>query len=115
MHGGQLWAPSSRCGRSGALETMALCAGAALLLSALQVLALPGTATNGTDAPGKSAGGEQARCGGLPLHVRRPCGKFHASAVDSVGEGETQIGAGVPLARRPPVERGQQAGVVRRT
>lgn len=105
VHGGQLWAPSGCCGRSGALETMAVCARAALLLCALQVLAQPGTATNGTDAQGKSAGGEEARCGGLPLHVRRPRGKFHAFAVDSVGEGETETGAGVPLAHRPPAER----------
>lgn len=102
--GGQLWAPGCCCGRSGALETMALCARAALLLGALQVLALPGAVAQETYAQGKSAGGEEARCGGLPLHVRRPRGKFHASAVDSAGEGGTEVGAGVSLARGPPAE-----------
>lgn len=84
---------------------MALCARAALLLGALQVLALPGAVAQETDAQGKSAGGEEARCGGLPLHVRRPRGKFHASAVDSAGEGGTEVGADVSLARGPPAER----------
>lgn len=83
---------------------MALCARAALLLGALQVLALPGAVAQETDAQGKSAGGEEARCGGLPLHVRRPRGKFHASAVDSAGEGGTEVGADVSLARGPPAE-----------
>ncbi|XP_052582029.1 porimin [Peromyscus californicus insignis] len=44
-------APCGRCGRSGALGTMALCARAALLLlllGALQVLALPGAAADGS-------------------------------------------------------------------
>lgn len=102
MRGGQLWAPGGCCRRSGALETMALCARAVLLLGALQVLALLGAWTDRTDAQGKSAGGEEARRGGLPLHVRRPRGKFHASAVDSAGEGGTEIVVGVPLARGPP-------------
>lgn len=83
---------------------MALCARAALLLGALQVLVLLGAAMNQTDAQGKSVGGEEARCGGLPLHVRLPRGKFHASAVDSAGEGRTEVGVGVSLAHGPPAE-----------
>lgn len=105
MRGGQLWAPGGCCGRSGALETMALCARAALLLGVLQVLALLGATMNQTDAQGKLAGAEEAHWGGLPLHVRRPPGKFHASAVDSAGEEGTEVGVGVPLARGPPAER----------
>jgi hypothetical protein len=83
VRGEQLWAPGGCCGRSGALGTMALCARAALLLGVLQVLALLGAAQDPTDAQGKLAGAEEAHCGGLPLHVRRPRGKFHASTVDS--------------------------------
>lgn len=81
MRGGQLWARCGCCGRSGALGTMALCARAALLLlllGALQVLALPGAAANGADPQGESAGREEARWGGLRLHVLRPRGKFPA-------------------------------------
>lgn len=62
---------------------MAECARAALLLCVLQVLALPATAADRTDAQGKSAGGEEALCGGLLLHVRgsawkvpRVCGRL---------------------------------------
>ncbi|KAM7338090.1 hypothetical protein ACRRTK_004209 [Alexandromys fortis] len=52
---------------------MALCARAALLLllGALQVLALPGAVANGADPQGESAGREEARWGGLRLHVRQ--------------------------------------------
>lgn len=76
MRGGQR---CGCCGRSGALGTMALCARAALLLlGALQVLALPGAVANGADPQGESAGREEARWGGLRLHVRRPRGKFPA-------------------------------------
>ncbi|XP_051012724.1 porimin [Acomys russatus] len=63
---------------------MALCARAALLLGALQVLALRGAAAaNGTDGLGKSADGEEARRGGLPAStpgsawkVPRVCGRL---------------------------------------
>lgn len=56
---------------------MALGARAALLLllGALQVLVLPGAAGNGAGPQGESAGPEEARWGGLRLHVRRPRGK----------------------------------------
>lgn len=96
---------------------MALCARAALLLGALQVLAPPGAAAQGADAQGKSAGGGEARRGGLPLHGRSPRGKFHAPPVEPAGEGGTEVGAGVSLAEPVSLSAawGRQAGLVRRT
>lgn len=79
---------------------MALCARVALLLllGALQVLALPVAAANGAAPQGESAGREEARWGGLRLHVRRPRGK---SGVCSWLRGRrgTEAGAGFPVLR----------------
>lgn len=93
---------------------MALCARAALLLGALQVLALLGAAMDGTAAQGKSAGGEEARCGGLPLHARLPvesstrCGRLRGAGV-GVPTSHLRSGA------LPVLAGGRPAGAARRT